>query len=222
MSTPGSSPRAPHFNRCENCHSLQRFLPSTFSLRRHNETPFGLSGGHVAVPCGDCHKPSANFKPKPTALYHWQNLACTTCHADPHQGRFQKVMRQAGLNGKPLECEACHSAESWKEFSRLRPCQDRLSSERRPCGHEVRRLPQIAEFNTAALINANFKAAPSEMRGMPRGYSWHAICESWSDALRFVSRQHEMEAIAVRSRQANCFCSCRARIAMCAARLATN
>jgi hypothetical protein len=120
----GQFTAAPHFNRCENCHNLDRFLPSTFSLRRHNETPFALDGGHVAVPCGDCHKPSPNFEPKTfkkksAALYHWQHLGCSSCHADPHRGRFQKVMLQAGLNGKPLECAACHSAVSWSEFSRF-------------------------------------------------------------------------------------------------------
>src|ERR1700737_1199563 len=114
----GQFAAAPHFNSCEHCHDLQRFLPSTFSLGRHNETPFGLSGSHVAVPCGDCHKASANFKPK-AIVYHWQDLACTSCHADPHEGRFTKFMRQAAPNGKPLECEACHSTESWEEFSRF-------------------------------------------------------------------------------------------------------
>ncbi len=113
----GQFSAAPHFNGCERCHSLQKFQPSTFTLRRHNQTPFALTGEHVAVPCGDCHKESANFTPKPTAQYHWHNLACTSCHADPHRGQFRTLMQKAGLNGKPLECEACHSSASWKEFS---------------------------------------------------------------------------------------------------------
>ena len=114
----GQFAAAPHSNRCEVCHTLQRFQPSTFGLTRHQDTRFPLTGGHKAIVCGDCHKRSTQFKP-PTALYRWRSLSCTNCHADPHQGQFDKLMRNAGINGKPLGCEACHSPQSWKEFSRF-------------------------------------------------------------------------------------------------------
>lgn len=157
----GQFTAAPHFNRCENCHTLQRFLPSTFSLLRHNATPFGLTGGHVAVPCGDCHQQSKNFKPKPTEVYHWKTLACTSCHADPHQGRFQKLMQQAGLNGKPLECEACHSAASWSELSRFDHSKTGFPLSG---AHQTTRCIGCHKSpnSTAALINANFKTAPTK------------------------------------------------------------
>jgi Cytochrome c7 and related cytochrome c len=152
---------APHFNRCENCHTLQKFLPSTFSLRRHNETPFGLSGGHVAVACSDCHQPSRDFTPKPTARYHWQNLACTSCHADPHQGRFKTLMQQTGLDGKPLECEACHSTMSWKEFSGF----DHSKTSFPLSGvHAVTKCIDCHRppISAVALLNVDFKAAPAK------------------------------------------------------------
>jgi hypothetical protein len=157
----GQFTAAPHFNRCENCHNLQRFLPSTFSLRRHNGTPFGLAGSHVAVPCGDCHQRSRNFKPKPTEVYHWQNLACTSCHTDPHQERFQKVMQQAGLNGKPLECEACHSAVSWGELSRFDHSQTGFPLSG---AHQTAKCIECHKSpnSTVALINANFRTAPTK------------------------------------------------------------
>jgi hypothetical protein len=60
---------APYSNRCERCHSLQRFQPSTFSMARHQETRFPLTGSHKAIVCGDCHKLSVDFKP-PSAVYH--------------------------------------------------------------------------------------------------------------------------------------------------------
>jgi hypothetical protein len=151
----------PHFNSCEHCHTPQRFVPSTFGLRRHNETPFGLSGSHVAVACGDCHQPSAGFRPKPTARYHWQDLACTSCHADPHQGRFFKFMRQTTASGKRLECEACHSSESWQEFSRF----DHSRTGFPLIGaHGVTKCTGCHEppAPEAGLINADFKAAPAK------------------------------------------------------------
>lgn len=157
----GQFAAAPHFNRCENCHTLQRFLPSTFSLRRHNETPFGLSGSHVAVACGDCHQPLANSKPKAAARYHWPNLACTSCHADPHQGRFQKLMQQAGLNGEPVECEACHSAKSWNDLSRFDHARTGFPLSG---AHQVTRCAGCHKSPnpSLALMNSDFKRAPAK------------------------------------------------------------
>jgi hypothetical protein len=157
----GQFAAAPHFNRCEHCHNLQRFLPSTFSLRRHNETPFALSEGHVAVPCGDCHRESANFKPKPTALYHWQNLACVSCHADPHEGRFNRLMQQTGLNGKPLECEACHSTKSWTELSRFDHSKTAFPLSG---AHEATKCIDChkPQNSKVALIKSDFKIAPTK------------------------------------------------------------
>jgi len=156
----GQFASAPHFNRCEHCHNLQRFLPSTFGLRGHNETPFRLSGGHVAVPCGDCHKESANFKPKPTARYHWQGLACQSCHADPHEGQFNGFMQRSEPNGTALVCDVCHSTETWGELSRY--------------DHSKTAFPLIGAHKSAkcadchkpsnpktGLIHVDFKAAPA-------------------------------------------------------------
>jgi hypothetical protein len=107
----------PYFNACEGCHNVQRFVPSTFSLARHQDIHFPLRGAHLAVACSDCHKPTLKFGPKPTALYHWGSLTCTTCHADPHQGQFDKLMRSTRPDAAVHGCEVCHSTDSWKEFS---------------------------------------------------------------------------------------------------------
>jgi hypothetical protein len=112
----GQFTAAPYLNRCEECHNLERFQPSTFSLARHQKTKFPLTGGHEAVACNDCHKLSAEFKP-PSARYHWRDTACTTCHEDAHRGQFDELMRRAGAGGEFHGCQVCHSAESWQEFS---------------------------------------------------------------------------------------------------------
>ena len=88
---------APYFNSCDRCHNLEAYKPSTFSLAKHKETHFALTGGHIAVPCADCHKESAEFQPKPAVIYHWKILDCTYCHNDPHKGQFKERMQQDGL-----------------------------------------------------------------------------------------------------------------------------
>jgi hypothetical protein len=110
---------APYFNRCEQCHNLLRFLPSTFALRSHDETPFPLTGSHVAVPCNDCHTNSFQAQPKRTARYQWRPLSCTSCHTDPHEGRFISIVRFQESKGLALGCGVCHSAQTWKDLSRF-------------------------------------------------------------------------------------------------------
>ena len=56
---------APYFNACDKCHNLEGYKPSTFTLAKHKQTRFVLTGGHVAVTCAECHKESAEFQPKP-------------------------------------------------------------------------------------------------------------------------------------------------------------
>lgn len=112
---------APYLNACDRCHTLQGYKPSTFTLAKHKQTRFVLTNGHVAVPCGDCHKQEAYAEgsPKPVVFYHWKDLSCVTCHQDPHKGQFAKRMQQLRADGTPAGCEACHSTKSWKELSRF-------------------------------------------------------------------------------------------------------
>jgi len=113
----GQFAAAPYFNACERCHNLQGYRPSTFTLIQHKETRFRLTGGHLAVPCADCHKPVDPITQNPIAAYHWDNLSCTTCHADPHRGQFKDRMQKPAASGKVLGCEACHNTKSWRELS---------------------------------------------------------------------------------------------------------
>ena len=100
-------------NRCEMCHTQESFLPSTFSLARHEKTKFVLANAHSAVPCADCHKPLPNVNnanaahahgaPPPVARqYHFNDQSCTVCHTDPHS--------------TTRTCETCHNTRNWKEL----------------------------------------------------------------------------------------------------------
>lgn len=96
----------PRANKCEDCHTVSGFQPSTFTLKDHQTSRFDLRGSHTAVPCQDCHKKedkedkvdavtaAAMRVPLPSRItgYHFDSLACETCHKDPHQGQFPKVL----------------------------------------------------------------------------------------------------------------------------------
>jgi hypothetical protein len=157
----GQFASAPHFNTCEHCHNLQRFLPSTFSLRRHNEIQFGLTGSHVAVPCSECHKESASFKPKPTSQYHWRSHTCQSCHADPHQGRFLGLMRKVAANGRALECETCHSTETWTDLSQFDHSKTAFPLSG---AHKSTKCVDCHKppSPTAGFIHVDFKVAPAK------------------------------------------------------------
>ena len=151
---------APYLNACDRCHNLEAYKPSTFSLARHKQTRFLLTDGHVAVPCGECHKESAEFQPKPTAIYHWQNLSCTSCHADPHKDQFRERMLPIRADGKPFGCEACHSTKSWKELSRFDHSKTSfplLGTHRATACIDCHKPQNMS----AKLVDADFKTAPT-------------------------------------------------------------
>ncbi|HUD66777.1 MAG TPA: hypothetical protein VMQ17_19500 [Candidatus Sulfotelmatobacter sp.] len=151
---------APYFNACDQCHTLDGYKPSTFSLAKHKKTQFALTGGHIAVPCADCHKESDELKPK-SAIYHWKNLDCTSCHEDVHKGQFKERMEQKRADGSPAGCEACHSTKSWKEMSAFDHSKTKfplLGAHKATACIDCHKPPNL----DTKLIHADFKAAPTE------------------------------------------------------------
>ena len=115
----GQFAAAPYANRCEMCHNLRDYRPSTFSLARHQQTRFILSGSHIAVPCGDCHKERPTATNPHLVLYRFEDRACTGCHNDPHRGQFKDRMLRPKGDGSPAGCEACHGTNSWKDLQKF-------------------------------------------------------------------------------------------------------
>jgi hypothetical protein len=119
-----------------------------------------LTGSHVAVPCGDCHKESDTFKPK-SILYHWNELSCTSCHLDPHKGQFRDRMQQVRADGTAIGCEACHSTRSWKElsgFDHSKTSFPLVGAHRATACMDCHKPPN----QETRLIHVDFKAAPSK------------------------------------------------------------
>ena len=136
---------APYLNRCQNCHTVQGFRPSTFSVARHSTSPFPLTGSHVAVKCSDCHKPMSGTDLKNVARYRFEDRSCTACHQDPHLGQFRRLVTQARGDGSTMGCQTCHSPEAWKDM-------------RFP--HAVDGFPLVGKHATTACANCHKPAQP--------------------------------------------------------------
>ena len=152
----------PLSNRCESCHTVKGFRPSTFTLARHKDTRFPLSGAHLAVACGDCHKRDATLNE--VALYRFTDLSCTGCHRDSHRGQFAVRMQTQGPAGKAIGCLACHTVETWKDIRRFDHSTTRfelLGSHRSVACRDCHKPPKLE----MTLLNVDFSAAPEKCEG---------------------------------------------------------
>jgi hypothetical protein len=113
----GQFANKPYENRCEQCHSVADFHRSTFSIAKHQHTVFPLTGGHVAVPCAECHKAGAAGRRNKILPFRFSDRTCTVCHADPHHGEFKSRMERGRPDGTLFGCEACHSTRSWTDVN---------------------------------------------------------------------------------------------------------
>ena len=150
---------APYFNACDKCHTVEGYKPSTFTLTKHKQTRFMLTGGHIAVPCSDCHKEVPN-QPKSAVVYHWKNLDCTSCHADPHKGQFKERMAAKRSDGSATGCEACHVTKSWKELSGFDHSKTKFplaGAHRATACVDCHKPPNLE----TKLMNVDFTAAPT-------------------------------------------------------------
>jgi hypothetical protein len=88
---------------CAECHVVDGFLPSTYTLEQHAQGKFPLTGAHIATPCFACHL-QENQK------WSFRNIGsrCVDCHEDVHAGTL------AAQFYPDSDCQACHTTETWK------------------------------------------------------------------------------------------------------------
>jgi hypothetical protein len=103
----------PFGDRCEACHVVQDFHRTLFTLAKHRESRFPLTGAHLAVPCNSCHKPAAAHGEDNVLPFRFNDRTCTACHNDPHHGEFRERMARRRSDGSTYGCEACHNTNSW-------------------------------------------------------------------------------------------------------------
>jgi hypothetical protein len=86
---------------CAECHTVDGFDYTLFTIEDHNTLSFPLEGAHLATPCFACHVAEDKWS--------FRNIGqrCVDCHADVHQGFISEQYY-------PLQaCQNCHTPESW-------------------------------------------------------------------------------------------------------------
>ena len=90
---------------CAACHTVNGFLPATFTGSMHQMIRFPLDGAHLAVPCSGCHKPVQPVQGKTTVQFTWKDMNCAVCHDDVHRKQFLKHDNKT--------CDSCHITEAF-------------------------------------------------------------------------------------------------------------
>jgi hypothetical protein len=98
---------------CAACHSVQGYLPATYTVASHQGAAFRLEGAHVRAACKACHTRgpqsavatlgSSRVVMRPACA------ACTDCHLDPHRGRFAA----GGMRPHAQGCRDCHTLDTF-------------------------------------------------------------------------------------------------------------
>lgn len=101
----GKMAQKPALLVCEACHTVDGFVPSTYTMTRHETADFPLRGAHQATPCSACHKPEG----VKTARLTMSHKVCTDCHRDPHQGKMERLAVDPAKG-----CAACHTQDNWR------------------------------------------------------------------------------------------------------------
>lgn len=90
---------------CSVCHNENGFLPSTYTIDRHNQSHFKLTGGHLAAPCVSCHLKEGEWQFKKIGV------ECIDCHKNVHG---QEIKMRFIVNNN---CSECHTTENWNTIS---------------------------------------------------------------------------------------------------------
>jgi hypothetical protein len=112
----------PGEDACAGCHTVHGWRSTTYTVSAHATTRFRLDGRHADVACRACHGPARTGLPAFAATpalgragvrFRLGELECTSCHVDPHEGRFAA----RGARPMPGGCGACHSTRSYHPSS---------------------------------------------------------------------------------------------------------
>ena len=86
---------------CSECHTVEGFAGSSFTIEQHNTRKFPLEGAHLATPCFACHLKEDKW------LFRGIGTECVDCHKDIHEGNLSEEY----YPGKT--CTSCHNVGAW-------------------------------------------------------------------------------------------------------------
>jgi hypothetical protein len=112
----------PDGDRCESCHTVAGFKPSTFTAVEHATLKLPLSGRHGELACSACHGLEREGLPAPTltlapgeagVALALQDTTCVACHIDPHEGRYAAT-GESPVPGAADDCLVCHDPRRFR------------------------------------------------------------------------------------------------------------
>ena len=91
---------------CARCHETLSFQAAALEggFDHAQSTRFALSGAHAEASCSACHTELPRKDAQGRSFARAAGRDCQSCHADPHQGQFQREGR--------TDCLRCHDAEA--------------------------------------------------------------------------------------------------------------
>jgi hypothetical protein len=96
--------------KCESCHRVGGWTPSTFTVALHRPLRLPLEGRHAEIQCRACHGPDRRHLPplpsvtligRARVALTLSETQCAACHVDPHERRYSR-------------CEDCHGTRSFR------------------------------------------------------------------------------------------------------------
>ena len=191
---------------CRDCHSVESFEVTSFTIADHNLIKFELTGGHLAIPCRFCHYKEA------VKQWHFKKIGlnCIDCHHNVHGNELkEKFMPQNN-------CSACHKTSGWETISFNHDLTSfklegkHQSVKCKDC-HENRNDDGKVEFKFASLKSncqichkdIHFGQFNSEMKGNKNTCSYCHGFNNWKP-VRF---DHEETAFPLKGAHEKLFCS---------------
>jgi hypothetical protein len=90
---------------CAECHSVEGFDISSFTIEQHNEGNFTLEGSHLATPCFSCHLKDEHWRFSAIGEY------CVDCHDNIHKGKLDEKYYPEE------DCKSCHTVDMWSSVN---------------------------------------------------------------------------------------------------------
>lgn len=113
----------PEHGSCAACHTTDAFARIPAPGFDHGRfTDFAIQGAHAQSDCAGCHPPAAAPDESGRTFGRVEEhfgafTGCVTCHADPHQGRFDAPDSPRAIEGR-TDCARCHDESSFRAFPR--------------------------------------------------------------------------------------------------------